>query len=105
MSRMPLRTKQAVAAHVLSLNSAFMGQSSAYHTVIEWVAYALRAGVQQSAFAALELHASVAVSSCNKFCDGHSMTSSARASSVGGTVRLSAFAVFRFMMSSNSVGA
>ena len=34
----------------------------------------------------------------------HSITSSARASSIGGTVRPSAFAVFRLIASSNLVG-
>jgi hypothetical protein len=38
------------------------------------------------------------------YIHGHSITSSARASSVGGTVRPSALAVFRLMTSSNVVG-
>src|SRR5262249_36593751 len=41
----------------------------------------------------------------NELAPRHSMTSSARASSVGGIVRPSAFAVLRLMTSSNLVGA
>src|SRR5262249_54069403 len=40
----------------------------------------------------------------DELASSHSMTSSARASSVGGTSRPSVFAVCRFMMNSNLVG-
>ena len=46
-----------------------------------------------------------AESSTEQISPLHSMTSSARASNKGGTVRLSAFAVLRFTISSNLRGA
>ena len=45
-----------------------------------------------------------ACKSCDEFAPPHSITSSARARSVGGIVRPSAFAVFRLMTSSNFEG-
>src|ERR1019366_10168967 len=45
-----------------------------------------------------------ATSQCDKLASSHSITSSARAISVGGTVRPRAFAVLRLMTSSNLVG-